>query len=261
MSGYIILAFAIFCYMNIWFVISLLSKRNDVADTAWGLGFILMTWMSFFLFKVYSPVAVLVNIMVTVWGFRLSHHIHKRNKNKKEDKRYIEMMKNNSSILKSYLQVFILQGALLYCIALPAIFVNWSKDINFGAAAVVGSMLWLFGFMFEAIADKQLADFIKNPDNRGKIMQSGLWRYSRHPNYFGEVTLWWGIFVIALSTPQGLFTIIGPITITILIIFVSGIPLLEKRYKDRKDYVEYSKKTSVFLPLPPLKHEENDNRQ
>ncbi|MFZ6034730.1 MAG: DUF1295 domain-containing protein [Patescibacteria group bacterium] len=253
MIGYTILALTIFCYMNIWFLVSLRSKRNDVADTAWGLGFVLLAWSSFFIFRVYNPVAVLINVMVTVWGLRLSYHIHQRNRNRKEDKRYAEMMKDNASVLRSYLQVFILQGVLLYLISLPVIFINSNRNISFGATTMTGFIIWLFGLTFEAIADKQLADFIKDPGNKGRIMRDGLWRYSRHPNYFGEVVLWWGIFVIAASVSQGLFTMIGPLTITILIIFVSGIPLLEKRYEGRADYAEYARKTSIFIPMPPSK--------
>ena len=109
-----------------------------------------------------------------------------------------------------------------------------------------GLIVWIFGFYFESTADKQLSNHIKNPANKGKLMTTGLWKYSRHPNYFGEVTQWWGIFLLSSS----LFTIISPLTITLLILFVSGIPLLEKKYEGRPDWEEYKKKTSIFIPLP-----------
>jgi steroid 5-alpha reductase family enzyme len=130
-------------------------------------------------------------------------------------------------------------------------FINHSVSNAFGIIEIAGFLVWGFGFYFESTGDRQLKEFISNPENKGKIMNKGLWQYSRHPNYFGEVTQWWGIFIIALSIPGSSFTIIGPLTITILILFVSGIPLLEKKYAGRPDFEEYKKRTSVFVPLPP----------
>ena len=124
-----------------------------------------------------------------------------------------------------------------------------SGEINL--LVIIGFIVWLIGFYFESVGDKQLANFIHNPENKGKLMTEGLWKYSRHPNYFGEVTQWWGIWIIALSVPYGWVAIIGPITITILILFVSGVPLLEKKYKGRSDFEAYKKRTSIFIPLPP----------
>lgn len=118
----------------------------------------------------------------------------------------------------------------------------------------LGIAVWVFGFYFEAVGDAQLARFIKDPAHKGKIMQSGLWTYTRYPNYFGEVAQWWGIWLLALSLPNGLFGIIGPLTITFLILKVSGIPLLEKKYSGNAEFQEYKKKTSMFFPLPPYKH-------
>ncbi len=115
----------------------------------------------------------------------------------------------------------------------------------------LGIAVWLTGFFFEATGDWQLKQFVQNPANRGKLINTGLWRYSRHPNYFGEVTQWWGIYLIALSTPRGWITILGPITITVLILFVSGIPMLEKKYHGRPEFEAYKRRTSAFFPLPP----------
>jgi steroid 5-alpha reductase family enzyme len=111
--------------------------------------------------------------------------------------------------------------------------------------------VWLIGFYFESVGDAQLALFIQNPTNKGKLMQTGLWAYSRHPNYFGEVTQWWGIWLIALTTPWGIVTVVGPLMITFLILFVSGVPLLEKKMETHQDFAAYKKRVSVFLPLPP----------
>ena len=110
--------------------------------------------------------------------------------------------------------------------------------------------VWILGFVFESVGDAQLARFIKDPANKGKLMQGGLWRYTRHPNYFGEVTMWWGIWLLALSTPYGFFSIIGPITITFLILKVSGIPMLEKKMEENPEFAEYKRRVSVFIPMP-----------
>ena len=116
---------------------------------------------------------------------------------------------------------------------------------------VVGVLVWIIGFLFEAVGDYQLRRFIGNPLNKGRIMMSGLWRFTRHPNYFGEVVLWWGIFLIALSVPGGWRTIVGPATITFLILKVSGIPMLEAKYRSNPQYEAYQRRTSSFVPLPP----------
>jgi steroid 5-alpha reductase family enzyme len=251
MNYYLILALCVFAYMTCWFIISLIKKRNDVADIAWGLGFIMVAWISFFL-SGYSFTALIVNILITIWGSRLALHIYFRNKNKPEDTRYMEWRKTwKNFYIRSFLQVFMLQGLFLYLISLPVIFINHLVSTNFGIIEFVGLLVWGVGFYFESTGDRQLKEFISNPQNKGKLMDKGLWRYSRHPNYFGEVTQWWGIFIIALSIPNSIFTIIGPLTITTLILFVSGVPLLEKKYEGRPDFEEYKKRTSIFIPLPP----------
>jgi len=251
MNYYFILALSLFFYMTFWFIVSIIKKRNDVADIAWGLGFVLIAWLSFFI-SGFSLKALIVNSLVSVWGLRLALHIYNRNKSKLEDSRYLEWRKTwKNFYLRSFLQVFLLQGIFLFLISLPVMFINHSVTNDFGILSIAGLLIWGLGFYFESIGDRQLKTFISNPANKGKLMDRGLWRYSRHPNYFGEVTQWWGIFVIALSVPGSLFTIIGPLIITILIIFVSGIPLLEKKYAGRPDFEEYKKRTSVFIPLPP----------
>ena len=251
MNYYFFLALILLGYMTFWFIVSILKKRNDVADIAWGLGFVLMAWLSIFI-SGFSFKALLVNGLVTVWGLRLAWHIYNRNKNKSEDPRYLEWRKTwKFFYLRSFLQVFLLQGIFLYLISLPVMFINHSLVDVFGILDLIGLIVWGFGFYFESAGDYQLKLFISNPANKGKIMDQGLWRYSRHPNYFGEVTQWWGIFFIALSIPLGFITVIGPMTITLLILFVSGVPLLEKKYAGRKDFEEYKRRTSIFIPLPP----------
>lgn len=250
MSYYFFLALSVIAYITLWFIVSVIKKRNDVADIAWGLGFVLIAWLSF-LMSGFSIKAFSINCLVTVWGVRLALHIYNRNKDKPEDSRYFKLRNTwRNFYLRSYLQIFILQGALLFLVSIPVMFINNSNSNNFGLLEIVGFIIWGIGFYFESTGDRQLKEFISNPLNKGKLMESGLWRYSRHPNYFGEVTQWWGIFIIALSLPGSFFTIIGPLTITILILFVSGVPILEKKYSGRPDFEEYKKRTSIFFPLP-----------
>ena len=251
MNYYFILALTLLGYMTFWFIVSIIKKRNDVADIAWGLGFVLVAWLSFFI-SGYSLKALVINSLVTIWGLRLALHIYNRNKNKLEDSRYLEWRKAwKNFYLRSFLQVFLLQGIFLFLISLPVVLINHSVANDFGTLDIVGLLIWGLGFYFETTGDSQLKEFVSNPANKGKLMDKGLWLYSRHPNYFGEVTQWWGMFVIALSIQGSFFTVIGPLTITTLILFVSGIPLLEKKYAGRSDFEEYKKRTSIFIPLPP----------
>ena len=259
MSYYLILGIELFLYMTFWFIISLLKKRNDVADIAWGLGFVLLSWSGSFISGGLNLRSLIINLLVTIWGLRLAWHIYRRNQNKPEDYRYQTWRKEwKNFYLRSYLQIYLLQGLFLYLIVSPVLFINQSAFSSFRFLDILGLIVWTIGFYFESVGDMQLKQFISNPLNKGKLIDQGLWQYSRHPNYFGEVTQWWGIFVIALSIPGSLFTIIGPLTITVLLLFVSGIPLFEKKYAGRPDFENYKKRTSVFFPLPP-RRDENKN--
>jgi steroid 5-alpha reductase family enzyme len=241
--------------MSCWFLISLIKKRNDVADIAWGLGFVILAWISFFLTHEFSWRKLLVDSLVSIWGIRLAWHIYRRNKGKPEDSRYQVWRQEWGSLfyIRSYVQVFLLQGILLFLISIPVLFINQKIGGVFGLFDSIGLVVWMIGFYFESKGDAELARFIRDPNNKGKLMTEGLWRYTRHPNYFGEVAQWWGIYIFALSMTDGFYTIIGPLTITCLILFVSGIPLLEKKYAGRPDFEEYKKRTSIFFPLPPKK--------
>ncbi len=252
MSYHMALISLLFAYMSLWFSVSLIERRNDVADVAWGLGFVLMAWASFFLSSGSGTRGIVVGALVSIWGLRLAWHIHRRNKGKAEDYRYLAWRKEWGRwfYVRSYFQVYLLQGLFLFLIVSPVLLVNKNAGADIGLLDLLGVAVWLFGFYFEAVGDAQLARFIKNPENRGRLMQSGLWAYTRHPNYFGEVTQWWGIWLIALSVPGGWLGIVGPMTITFLILKVSGIPMLEKKMEENQDFAEYKRKTSVFIPLP-----------
>lgn len=255
MNYYITLAAVLFAYMSFWFVVSLIKKRNDVADVAWGLGFVLLAWLAYVIAgnDLTNVRGLLVNALVTIWGLRLAWHIHTRNKGKAEDYRYLAWRKEWGKwfYLRSYAQVYLLQGFLLFLIVSPVLVVHGNAGSVLGVLDVVGVAVWLLGFYFEVVGDAQLARFIKDPANKGKLMTTGLWAYTRHPNYFGEVTQWWGIWLIALSVSNGVFAIIGPLTITFLILKVSGIPMLEKKMEENPEFAEYKRKVSKFIPLPP----------
>lgn len=253
MSFYSTLALLLCGYMSLWFVISLIKKRNDVADVAWGLGFVLLAWTSFFLARAWGTRSLVVNILVSVWGLRLAWHIHARHRGKPEDYRYLAWRQQWGKWFypRSYLQVYLLQGALLFIIALPVLMINRSAGGRLGFVGEIGVCIWLFGFLFESVGDAELARFVKVPRNRGKIIQNGLWRYTRHPNYFGEIVQWWGIWIVALSVKSGWIGIIGPLTITFLILKVSGIPMLEKKMAKNPAFADYKRRTSVLLPWFP----------
>jgi steroid 5-alpha reductase family enzyme len=250
----VISVITIFCYMTLVFIIALIRKDNSIVDSAWGLGFIVVALVILIINGEFATRQLLVTILVATWGFRLAINIFIRNRGKGEDFRYRKWRQDwgKSWVIRSYLQVFILQGFMMLLIATPFIIINSS---NGGDSLywldILGVSIWLFGFLFETIGDYQLRQFVTNADNKGKVMDTGLWRYSRHPNYFGEVVQWWGIFVVALAVPQGWLGVIGPLTISLLILKVSGVPLLEKSLAKNPAYQDYKMRTSVFVPLPP----------
>lgn len=251
MSPFLLLAVILLGYMTAWYVIALIFKRNDLADIAWGLGFVLVAWGSFYI-GTRTEIALVINILVTLWGTRLAYHIAKRNLKKPEDYRYQEWRNTwKYFYIRSYVQIFLLQGFFLYIIALPVMAVNVSDAYITSPLFVLGILVWLIGYYFEIVGDAQLKAFISQPENKGKLMTNGLWKYTRHPNYFGEAAMWWGIFMIAFFATGNILLIVSPLLITWLLRYVSGVPLLEAKYKERPDFQEYAARTSVFFPLPP----------
>lgn len=243
-------AFFIFIYMTLWYLVATVTKRSDLADIAWGLGFILLSMLILVSYENASFRPILVSLLVFVWGLRLSMRIFLRNSGKSEDSRYRKWREEWGRwfSLRSYFQIFMLQGFFIVLIALPVIYINTFGGGELGILDIFGVLVWLIGFFFEAVGDWQLSKFLKDPTNKGKIMQAGLWSLTRHPNYFGEVAEWWGIFLIALSVPYGYLTVIGPLTITFLILKVSGIPMLERKYIGNAEFEEYKKNTNAFFP-------------
>ncbi|OHE45357.1 MAG: steroid 5-alpha reductase, partial [Tenericutes bacterium RIFOXYA12_FULL_35_10] len=208
----------------------------------------------------YHLYQIVITALVLLWGFRLFFYIGLRNWSKPEDFRYVNMRKNwgKHVHLKAYFIVFMLQMTFLLIVSLPiqlSAYVDVAIDLTGYIIIGVGVLLWIIGFIFEAVGDQQLKTFKSNPENKGKIMQSGLWKYTRHPNYFGEAVMWWAVWIVSMSTLSwmNVIGIIGPIFITYLLLFVSGVPLLEKKYKNNEAFQAYAKKTSIFFPLPPKK--------
>ncbi|MEO8784793.1 MAG: DUF1295 domain-containing protein [Candidatus Saccharimonadales bacterium] len=243
---------SIFAYMSLLFLVAALIKRNDIADVAWGFGFVVASLTAVLLNRNTSGPALLVLGLVIIWGTRLSLHIGLRNRRKPEDFRYQAWRKSwrRWFYVRSYLQIFLLQGFLLLVIAVPVMLIATYGQGPINWPLALATALWLVGFGFESVGDRQLANFLKLPQNKGRVMQAGLWRYTRHPNYFGEVTQWWAIGLMATTFSYGLLGLLGPLMITFLILKVSGVPMLEKKYQNNPQFQAYKRHTSMFIPLP-----------
>ena len=252
---FLIAALILFFYMTALFLVALKRKDNSIADVLWGTGFILVAWSTLIFYGSFTPRQWIVNLLVLIWGLRLAIRIHLRNKGKGEDVRYQKWRQEWGKyfVIRSYFQVFLLQGGILLLNITPVLFINTYDTGGLSLFDVLGVSVWFLGFVFEAVGDRQLDRFIQDPGNRGKVMDQGLWRYSRHPNYFGEVMMWWGIYLIALSVPWGWVSIIGPLTLTYIILFVSGIPMTERFMEDNPVFADYKRRTSVFIPWFPKK--------
>lgn len=240
--------------MSLWFALAFVKKDNGIADVAWGLGFVLIACFLYSQSDNTSARQILINLMVAAWGLRLAVYIFIRNKAKKgEDFRYKNWRKEwgDNWIWRSFLQVFMLQGGIMLLVSLPIMAVNYDSHSPLHFLDFIAIVLFIIGLYFESVADYQLYQFKKDPANKGKIMTTGLWQYSRHPNYFGEMLLWWGIYLLAISTNYWLIALISPILLTYLLTRVSGVPMLENRYKNDPDYQAYVQRTSAFIPRPP----------
>lgn len=231
------------------FTISLITQRNDIADVMWGPGIFLAVLVSTLANTTsIQPLHYITLTLVGIWAVRLGVRVYLKNAKKAEDARYQRWRESwRYFYLRSYLQVFLLQNVLMLFLASSAITLTTTTPTA-TSYMYVGVVLWGIGFLFETIGDYQLDVFLKNPENKGKLMRYGLWRYSRHPNYFGEITMWWAIWLITFSSTMSVWTFISPITITILIVFVSGIPLLEKMMRNNPEWEAYKKQTSPLVP-------------
>lgn len=244
---------AILVMMVLLWLLSLVFKNASIVDIFWGIGFVIVTWLAFSLGAGYIPRKQLVAVLVTIWGLRLALHIGIRNWGKPEDFRYAKWRQDNGSRWWwfSFFQVFLLQGVLMWIISAPLIAAQTSGyPVIITPLDVIGVVLWLIGMFFEALGDLQLMLFKANPANKGKLLTTGVWRFTRHPNYFGESALWWGYYIIALVSGSW-WTVFSPIIMTWLLLRVSGVAMLERTMKLKPGYEEYMKNTSAFFPWFP----------
>ena len=234
---------------------SLKIENAGIIDIFWGLGFVVIAWISFFLTNGFAGRKAVLTLMTTLWGLRLALHLFFRNAGQPEDRRYTAMRKRMGDGFwwKSLISIFGLQAVLLWTISIPVqVGQAYALPGHFVLTDILGMAVWAFGLLIESIADYQLKTFKADPKNRGKVMNKGLWRYSRHPNYFGESLVWWGIWCAAVAVPVGMFSVISPVLITFLLLRVSGVRLMERNISDRRpEYREYTQRTSAFIPWFP----------
>jgi len=243
----------VFVLMTLTWVVSVARRDASVVDIVWGLGFVLVGWAIWLRFADGELGAGLLLGMVTVWGLRLSIHVGRRNLAKgEEDYRYRAMREKRPETFArdSLFKVFYFQGVLMALVSLP---LQWgiSRPPTTGLLPVLGLALYALGLFFETVGDWQLSRFKADPANKEKVMDQGLWRYTRHPNYFGDFCVWWGIYLVALAAGHW-WTIVGPLIMSALLLRYSGAGLLEKTIgKRRPGYDEYAARTNMFFPGPP----------
>ena len=249
-------AITIVIIMVATWLLSLAIKNASIVDIVWGLGFAITSWVLALAIDGDSTRQILLAFMVGLWGVRLGSYLAKRNLGHGEDWRYKAMRKKKGAKfgLISLVTVFGLQGALMFIVSLPVMFGNSDSTPGVGPIAVVGIMVWAVGFLFEAVGDWQLARFKRDSSNAGKVMQTGLWSLTRHPNYFGNALLWWGIGIVGAETGSGIIGFIGPVVMTFFLLKVSGVPMLERSLNKRREgYADYAARTSMFIPRLPKK--------
>ena len=242
---------AVIGLMSLLWLVSLALRNASIVDIFWGAGFVVVGWLYFFLAEQGAlERKLLLGALIAIWGLRLSLYILARNLGKGEDFRYVAMRQaaGGGWWWQSYFKVFALQGALMWLISAPLL----AGQIGATPAGLtildgLGVLVWAVGFFFEAVGDWQLARFKADPANRDQVMNRGVWRYTRHPNYFGDAAQWWGFFLIAAAA-GGWITVFAPILMTFLLVRVSGNALLEKSLNGRPGYREYVETTSGFIP-------------
>lgn len=251
-------AVAVLVVMTLLWILSAAIKNASIVDIFWGPGFALIAITAFLTSDGLYERKVLLTALTTLWGLRLGLYLAARNLGHGEDPRYVRMRfkaekAGKNFTASSFLSVFVLQGIIMWFISLPVQIAQAAATPDkLGILALVGTIIFLIGFGFEAIGDWQLARFKAEESNKGQVMDRGLWRYTRHPNYFGNACLWWGLFLIAAETPVVWLTILSPVLMTFLLLKVSGVALLEKSLsKAKPGYREYIRKTSAFIPRPP----------
>lgn len=237
--------------MILLWLISLRLQDASIVDIFWGIGFVLIAGSTFAVAS-REQRSIVLTALTTIWGLRLAAYIAWRNHGKGEDSRYQAMRAKRGEAFwwASLVSVFGLQGVVMWLISLP-IQIGQVAEVPMGILNFLGIGIWLLGFVFESLGDYQLARFKAVPNSSGKVMDQGLWRYTRHPNYFGNAMIWWGLFLVAV-TPTTLWLLVSPIVMNFLLVKVSGVALLERNLAARSEaYRDYVKRTSAFIPWPP----------
>lgn len=241
-------------FLTLVWAASAYLKDASLVDRYWGSCFIVIALTVLMLSRDADTRAFVITGLVIVWGIRLSVYLTWRNWGQGEDYRYQAMRKRRPGFtMRSLVTVFWLQGALAWFVSLPVQAVIWIGGPSFPSIwDIAGIALWTIGMVFESVGDYQLARFKANPANEGKVLRTGLWQYTRHPNYFGDALLWWGLFIACCTVTPARYMVLSPIAMNLLLLKVSGVPLLEKRMKSRSgDYGDYVESTSAFIPRPP----------
>jgi steroid 5-alpha reductase family enzyme len=243
-------------------VVSIVRRDASVVDVAWGLGFVLVAWLSFGLADGAEARKVLVLALTTVWGLRLAAYLTWRDAGKEEDFRYQDMRRRYGERFRlvSLVAVFAFQGLGMWTVSLPV----QAAQVPDSPSALtmldfVGVALWGLGMFFETVGDLQLSRFRSEPRNRGKVLDRGLWRYTRHPNYFGDFCVWWGLYALALATGEAWWSVIGPLAMSFVLLRLSGVPVMERHLRrQREGYENYVCRTSAFFPWAPKKEDAGD---
>jgi steroid 5-alpha reductase family enzyme len=235
----------------VW-LLSVRKRDASIVDIFWGFGFVMVAWACLLFGDGLSERRWLLAALTSIWGLRLTLYLAMRNLGKPEDYRYQAMRRQHGANfpLRSLFIVFWFQGLVAWLVSFP-LQAAANSTAPLSGLDWAGVLLWIIGVLFESIGDAQLSRFKADPSNAGKVMRSGLWRYTRHPNYFGDFMVWWGFGCIALSA-GAVWSIIGPILMSFFLLWVSGVALLEKTITRRRpEYEEYIKQTSAFFPWPP----------
>lgn len=241
----------ILALMTLLWLFSLAIRNASIVDIFWGTGFVITAWFYQFSSPGFQPRSLLLAVLVTIWGLRLTGHIFLRNAGKGEDFRYAAWREQYGRIwwIRSLFHVFVLQGVILWIVSLPLLFAMQNGAEGWTVFDVVGGVVWLVGFVFEAGGDWQLVRFKARPENKGKLLTTGLWSLTRHPNYFGDAAVWWGHFLFAL--PGGWWTIFSPLIMSFLLMRVSGVAMLERTMTAKPGYEDYMRDTPAFFPRLP----------
>lgn len=245
-------AVSVFIYMFLLYVIATIIVDNSIVDISWGMGFVVVSGVCLYLSDHYTARQILMTALILVWAVRLSGYIFIRHRGVGEDHRYKQWREEwKYPVLRAFFQVFMLQGFFMWVVALPVMMSHVSGGTELSWINYIGVAVWLIGFYFEAVGDYQKYQFKTTPGNEQKTIMTGLWKYTRHPNYFGEFAMWWGIWLVSIGSGLWYVSLISPVVLSWLLLRVSGVTMLEQKYKGNASYDAYKLRTNAFFPWWP----------